>query len=149
MRIAVLILLFSSLLCGQAPLPVDNDVPAVVTFVAPAYPRSAKDQRIMGTTVTAITVITEGRVRDAKTVSAHPVFADYVLHALKQWQFRSSPTAHHLNVTVQFELLDDCSEGTDKHPITSETYVSAELPTVVHVRTAARCLEISNSQQQQ
>jgi TonB family protein len=119
-----------------------------VTFVAPAYPRAAKDQRIMGTTLTAVTVTSEGHVADAKTVRAHPVFADYVLSALRQWQFRPSHTAHKLNVTVEFELLDDCSEGTDKHPITSETYVSAELPTVVHVRTAARCVETYNSQQQ-
>ena len=90
----------------------------------------------------------EGRVADAKTVSAHPLFADYVLSALRQWQFRPSHAAHNLNVRVEFELSDDCSEGTDKHPITSETYVSAELPTVVHVKTAARCVETSISKLQ-
>lgn len=143
-----LILLASSLLCAQAPTLEDSDIPVVVSFVAPAYPRAAKDQRIMGRTVTAITVSPEGRVTDAKNVSAHPVFAEYVLSALKQWQFRPSHAPHNLSVRVEFELLDDCSEGTDKHPITSETYVSAELPTVVHVKTAALCMETSNSQRQ-
>jgi len=141
-------LLIASVLRAQAPILADSDAPAVVTFVAPAYPRIAKDHRIMGTTVTDITVSAEGRVSDVKTLSAHPVFANYVSSALRQWQFRASHAEYHLKVTVQFDLLDDCSEGTDKHPITSETYVSAELPTIVHVKTAARCLETSTSHQQ-
>ena len=148
MRVALLLLLAPSFLCAQPPPLGNSDIPVIVSFVAPAYPRAAKDQRIMGETVTAITVNSEGRVTDAKNVSANPVFAEYVLSALKQWQFKPSHAAHNLSVKVNFELLDDCGDGTDKHPITSETYVSAELPTVVHVRTAALCIETSNSQRQ-
>jgi len=148
MRVALLALLASSLLYAQNPSPADGDMPVLVTFVAPAYPRAAKVARIMGTTVTALAVTSEGRVADAKTVSGIPLLANYSLSALRQWQFRPSQAAHNLNVRVEFELLDDCSEGTDKHPMTPETYVSAELPTVVHIKTAVQCLETSNSKQQ-
>jgi TonB family protein len=148
MRVALLALLACSLLYAQNPNPADGDMPVLVSFVAPPYPRTAKVARIMGTTVTAITVTPEGRVADAKTVSGVPLLASYALSALRQWQFRPSQTAHDLNVRVEFELLDDCSEGTDKHPITPETYVSAELPTVVHVKTAVQCVETSNSKEQ-
>src|SRR3954464_8858371 len=108
MRIALLMLLVAPLLCAQTPVSADSDVPAVARFVAPAYPRLAKDNRIMGTTVTDITVDAEGRVSDAKIISAHPVFANYVLSALRQWKFRASHAEYHLKVTVQFDLLDDC-----------------------------------------
>ena len=145
MRIVLSLLLASSFLYAQGPHSEDSETPAVVNFVATAYPRAAKDQRIMGRTVTAITVTPDGRVADAKLLSGHPVFAEYVLSALRQWRFRPSQATHTFNVQVEFELLDDCSEGTDKHPITPETYVSAELPTVVHVKTAVRCIETSES----
>jgi TonB family protein len=112
-------LLAAPLLRAQTPVLADGDVPVVARFVAPAYPRIAKDNRIMGTTVTDITVSAEGRVSDAKIISAHPVFANYVLSALRQWQFRASRAEYHLKVTVQFDLVDDCSDGTDKHPLTS------------------------------
>ncbi|HWZ82709.1 MAG TPA: energy transducer TonB [Terriglobales bacterium] len=147
MRIVLLVLLCATLL--HAETPAESDLPALVKFVAPAYPRLAKDNRIMGTTETDMTINADGRVGDVKIISAHPVFAKYVLSALKQWQFKASQTAFHLTVTVQFDQVDDCSDGTDKHPLTSETYVSAELPRIVHVRTAARCMETSNSYQRQ
>ena len=148
MRIALAMLLAVPLLHAQTPVQADSDVPPVVNFVAPAYPRLAKDNRITGTTVTDVKVSADGRVSDATIISAHPLFANYVLTALRQWRFRASHTEYHLKVRVQFDLLDDCSEGTDKHPVTSETYVSAELPGIVYVRTAARCIETSNSDQQ-
>ena len=147
MRIVLLVLLAATFLRAQTPNLTDSNLPALVTFVAPAYPRLAKDNRIMGATETDMTVNADGRVSDARIISAHPVFANYVLSALKQWQFKASDTAYRLKVTVQFDLVDDCSDGTDKHPLTSETFVSAELPRIVHVRTAARCMETSNSHQ--
>ena len=147
MQIVLLVLLAATFLRAQTPDLAENNLPALVTFVAPAYPRLARDNRTMGTTETDITVNADGRVSDAKIISAHPVFANYVLSALRQWQFKASHAASHLKVTVQFDLLDDCSDGTDKHPLTSETFVSAELPRIVHVRTASQCVETSDSRQ--
>jgi TonB family protein len=147
MRISLLILLLASPLFSQSPVIV-KDMPTVVTFVAPAYPRAAKDQRKMGKTVTRIKVGSEGSVTEVKTVSAHPVFENYVLDALKQWRFQPSSGEHILEITCSFEFIENECEGTNLHPITSETYVSAELPTVVHIKTSLQCVETNNSQRQ-
>ncbi|MBZ5722596.1 MAG: energy transducer TonB [Acidobacteriia bacterium] len=120
----------------------------MVTFVAPAYPRAAKDQRKMGKTISRINVSPEGVVTEVKTVSANAVFEDYVLKALKQWRFKPMEREHVLEITCSFEVIENECEGTNEHPITSETYVSAELPTVVHIRTGLQCVETSNSQGQ-
>jgi len=142
MRIAMLILILASRLLAQSPVTAEKDTPAVITFVAPAYPRAAKDQRIMGTTLTRIAVNRDGVVTEVKTISAHPIFQDYVVEALKSWRFKPSEQAHTLEVTFSFEFDNKC-EGTDKHPITSETRISAELPAVVHIRTSLQCKETS------
>jgi TonB family protein len=119
----------------------DNNVPQVVQFVAPAYPRAAKDQRIMGTTVTRITVAANGTVAAATTVRAHPVFEKYVLEALKQWKFKPSAQEHTLEITCSFEFYDeDCDR-----PLTPETKVSAELPSMVRIRTGLQCVRTSSS----
>jgi TonB family protein len=101
----------------------------------------------MGKTLTHITVNRDGAVTEVKTISAHPVFENYVLEALKQWRFKPSAQEHTLQVTCPFEFMDDKCEGTYKHPVTSETHVSADLPTVVHIKAGLQCLEISNSQE--
>ena len=124
-------------------------MPAVVTFVAPAYPRAAKDQRKMGKTLTRITVNRDGAVTEVKTISANAVFEDYVLEALRQWRFKPSDQEHTLQVTCSFEFIDDKCEGTNQHPITSETLVSAELPTVVHIKTGLQCVEATSNTQEQ
>src|SRR2546425_1033634 len=94
----------------------------------------------MGKTLTRLTINRDGFVTDAKTITAHRVFEGYVLEALKQWRFKPSDHEYTLEVTCLFEFAEAC-EGTDLHPVTSETYVSAELPTVVHVRTGLKCIE--------
>jgi outer membrane biosynthesis protein TonB len=77
MRICGLVLLFASLAFAQNPSISETDTPTVLTFVAPAYPRAAKEQRMQGRAITAITIGTDGKVVDVKTLSAHPVFASY------------------------------------------------------------------------
>lgn len=75
MRTTILLTFLSaSLLFAQSPSVADKEVPNVVTFVAPAYPRAAKDQRKVGKTVTRLKVSPEGSVTDAKTVRANEVF---------------------------------------------------------------------------
>jgi TonB family protein len=145
MRISFFIVLSATYLSAQSASVPEKDVPIVVKFVAPAYPRAAKDQRKMGTTRTAIKVSPEGIVTDVKTITANAVFASYVLEAIKQWRFKPFAAERTLEVTCSFELVSDTCEGTDKHPITSETFVSAELPYLVHIRTGLQCVETSNS----
>ncbi len=146
MRSTVLLTLLStSLLFAQSPSVTATEEPTVLTFVAPAYPRAAKDQRKMGKTITRIKVSPEGSVTEAKTVSANAVFEKYVLEALKQWRFQPLGRGYSLEVTCSFEFIQNECEGSNEHPVTSETYVSAELPTVVHIKTGLQCMESSVS----
>jgi len=149
MRMSLLTLIFVSFLFPQSPGAAEKDIPAVVTFVAPAYPRAAIDQRIMGKTRTRVTVNRDGAVTEVKTIVAHPVFEHYVLDALKQWRFKPSDQEYTFQVLCAFEFMDKECEGNDKHPITSETHVSADLPTVVYIKTGLRCPTVDiNSKKQ-
>ena len=120
-------------------------LPQLVTFVAPAYPRLANDGRMMGTTVTRIIVGKNGEVIEADIASAHPVFAKYVLDALKQWKFVPSEQEYVFEVTCRFEFYPDECLREDGKPITPETIVSAKLPTEVLIRTSERCITITTS----
>ena len=140
-RVAVVCCIGTLALHSQPPTRVDTDAPTVVKFVAPAYPRAAKDKRIMGKTITRVSVGSDGSVKELKTVLAHPVFEGYVLDALRQWQFKPGAHEYTLEITCFFELDQAKCEGTDLHPITSETYISAELPSVVHIRTGWQCID--------
>ena len=103
----------------------------------------------MGKTRTRVAVNRDGAVTEVKTIVAHPVFEHYVLDALKQWRFKPSEQQYTFQVICSFEFMDEECEGSDKHPITSETYVSADLPTVVHIKTGLRCPTVDfNSQKQ-
>jgi|ERR1700690_2607396 len=147
MRIVLLILAGDSSLLPQSPATAADPIPAVITFVAPAYPRLARDARIMGRTLTRITINRDGAVTEVKTIRAHRVFEAYVLEALRHWRFQPSDQEHQLEVTCSFEIpADGPCEGTVEHPMTSETHVSADLPSVVHIRTSGLpCVEVSDS----
>jgi TonB family protein len=139
-RIPIVFLLLVAALLASAQKQ-DDDAPPVVHFVAPAYPRAAKDQRIMGTTVMRISVAADGTVSEVSTVRAHPVFEKYVTDVLKQWRFKPSSQAHTLEITCSFEFYD---EDCDK-PLTPETLVSAELPKIVRIRTGLQCVQVPTS----
>ncbi len=145
-RITALILVAYSFVSAQVLNLAEHDFPAVVTFVAPAYPRVAKDHRMQGRTITRISIDRTGVVTKTKIISGHPVFEKYVLEALKQWRFKPSNQEHTFQIICTFELTDNDCEGTDKHPITAETQVSAELPFVVRIKTGLPCEETNNSQ---
>ena len=140
-HVAALCFIGALTLHSQPTTRVEADAPTVVKFVAPAYPRAAKDQRISGKTITRVSVGRDGSVKELNTVLAHPIFKQYVLDALSQWQFKPAVHEYALEITCLFELDQAKCEGTDLHPITSETHVSAELPSVVHIRTGLQCIE--------
>ena len=88
----------------------------------------------MGTTQTVIAIDRVGAVTQVKMIAGHPVFADYLLDALKQWRFKPSSRDHTLKITCVFELTIDVKcQPTDKS--LSETHVSVDLPAVLHIRT--------------
>uniref|UniRef100_Q01RK2 TonB C-terminal domain-containing protein n=1 Tax=Solibacter usitatus (strain Ellin6076) TaxID=234267 RepID=Q01RK2_SOLUE len=120
------------------PSAFGEDLPTLITFVAPVYPQSAKDQRISGKTEHASRSIATGFVTEATTIIAHRVFEDYVLEALKQWRFKPSGHEYTLEVTCIFELTEGKCEGL--RPITPGTHVSAELPTIIHISSDMACI---------
>ena len=136
MRIVLLTLVPAAFLLGQATDTATTGIPALIMFVAPAYPRAAMDARIMGKATTRITVNRNGVVTDAKTILAHPVFENDVLKALKQWRFKPSDHEHTFEVICVFELDIRCDGPSPAlyHITMPETHVSAELPTRVHIK---------------
>jgi TonB family protein len=135
MRIALLATIFAVLGFGQAKDNEERDIPTLIRFVAPAYPREARDGRISGKTTTRITVNREGIVQNATTIVANRVFEKEVLEALTQWRFKPSDQEHTFQINCIFELEIQPCEGLKTRALTSETHVSAELPTVVHIKT--------------
>jgi TonB family protein len=143
------ILFFALFIFGQAPSSsADSSDAVVMKFVAPPYPRKARDSRIVGTTVSEISVGLDGSVRKVRTIRAHQAFESPVSDALKEWRFRPGKQEYKLEITVSFEFDDACA-GTDKHPLTSETRVSAEFPTLVHIVTSPQCVEVIDSKKKQ
>jgi TonB family protein len=139
--LAGLLLLGITAFCQNVP----STPTALVHFVAPPYPREAKDQRIMGTTVSKLSVAKDGSVERVTTIRAHPVFEKAVWKALKQWRFKPSPDSYSLEVTFSFEFYDeDCNKS-----LTPETQVSAELPTLVTIRTGLQCVQVQTSSSKQ
>jgi TonB family protein len=118
------------------------DKPLLVHFVAPAYPRAARDRRMTGTTVSTITVAQDGSVYAVRITQAHPVFEKYVRDALRQWRFQPSPQGYTLEITVLFEFYD---EECNMPGFSPETHVSADLPTSVTIRTELQCVITNTS----
>ena len=138
LRVAVLFVSCVFALLSQVVTAAGESVPTVIKFFAPPYPRAARDQRILGKTLTRLTINPAGLVTEAKTIIAHRVFEDYVLEALKQWRFKPSDHESTFEVTCIFELMEGKCEGL--RPVTPETHVSAELPTTIHIRTDMACI---------
>jgi TonB family protein len=76
----------------------------------PAYPPSARENRLMGDTMVAMTVLTDGSVSDIRLIgtAAHSM-DDATLQTLKGWKFKpamcgSEPVVSDIEVTVSFRL---------------------------------------------
>jgi TonB family protein len=142
-------LVFGFVTFSQSPTRQPSPASVVVLrFVAPPYPRAAKDNRMMGTTVSELSVALDGSVSGVRTIRAHKVFESSVASALRQWRFKPINEAYKLQVTVSFEFAED-SECTNKGALTPETSVSADLPSIVHIKTGLPCVIVqSNSEKQ-
>lgn len=130
-------------LLGQTPTSTSSCDVTVVRFVAPPYPRIAMGSKITGKATAEIRIARDGSV-NVQNVRAYSLFEKPVRDALSKWRFSPNDRESTLQITVSFEIDDTC-EGTDKHPLTPETRVSAELPSLVHVVTGQRCWETNVS----
>ena len=59
--------------------------------VAPVYPDLARRMNITGVVKIAVTVSTNGSVKNAKVIGGHPVLASAALDAVKKWRFEAAP----------------------------------------------------------
>jgi TonB family protein len=138
MRFVLLAMIFAALLFAQPPVEQRLEVPVVVKFVAPAYPREARDSRVAGKTLMRISINQDGTVSDVKPMIAHRIFKNYVVEALKEWRFNPSNQERIVEITCSFEFLDAKCEH---NGTSAETFVSAELPYAVQIKTSLPCSE--------
>jgi protein TonB len=94
------------------PVAVVRDEPAPVALprllqdAAPRYPLAARNRRIEGSVRVAFTIQPDGRVTDARTVSAQPegLFEQAALAAAARWQFEATSRRVNTARTVTFRL---------------------------------------------
>jgi TonB family protein len=84
--------------------------PVPVKTPEPAYPKSASENRLMGDTAVAMTVMTDGSVTNIRLIgTATHSMDDATLQTLKGWRFKpamcgSEPVVSDINVVVSFRL---------------------------------------------
>ncbi len=98
---------------GQPPIQVPPDLSPTFLLrkVAPTYPPLARQARIQGTVVLSIVISKEGKVRDMKLVSGHPMLASAAIEAVRQWRYRpylsdDQPVEVETIVRVSFRMPD-------------------------------------------
>lgn len=55
--------------------------------VQPVYPELARKLKLSGVAKVMVTIAPDGKVKDAKIVGGHPVFADAALNAVRKWKY--------------------------------------------------------------
>jgi TonB family protein len=128
-RLTSCVLLFGTVWAQTPSSPVSLN--HVTKFVAPVYPSKARFSRVQGEATSTIQVRADGTVDSVNVTMAHPFFREYVLSALKQWEFEPTGKPFAEKVTVRF-WLDVCN---DKSFPIGETRVQAKLPQLVEVQT--------------
>ena len=78
-----------------APVRVGGDVQAakLAHKVMPAYPPLARQARVAGTVRLEAVIGADGRIRQLRLVSGHPLLAPAALDAVRQWVSQSGPEA--------------------------------------------------------
>ena len=86
------------------------DLKHAVPVTDPMYPKSASQNKLMGDTTVAMTVLTDGSVTDIQLVgSAARSMDDATLQTLKSWRFKpamcgADPVVSDIEVVVSFRL---------------------------------------------
>jgi TonB family protein len=101
---------------------------------------------MQGPATIRVTVAPDGQVVESKIVSAHPVFEKYVVAAVQQWKFKPLATQKSFEMTFQFVFYqEEKCQGEGEQALTPETFVSAELPNSVTIKTGLQCITTSTS----
>jgi TonB family protein len=81
---------------------------AIIHRIQPVYPIEALPSRLEGNVVLAATITEDGKVKDLKVVSGHPLLARAATDAVSQWRYRpymlnGKPTAMQTQITITFK----------------------------------------------
>jgi len=89
--------------------PAPTALPRLLRDAAPRYPLAARNRRIEGSVQVAFTIQPDGRVTDARAVSAQPegLFEQAALAAAARWQFEATSRRVSTTRTVTFRLPPD------------------------------------------
>jgi TonB family protein len=90
---------------GGYPPPEDESKSQLIKWVAPAYPREAKEKRIGGTVIVKARVREDGQVSDLRVHEpVSPVLDQAALDAISQWRYRPALDAGGQAISVEMTL---------------------------------------------
>lgn len=88
-----------------------DEQPRALSQAMPAYPRRARAQGIAGRVVVSFLITADGRVEDARVLSAEPAgwFEDVAIEAVRSWEFeparyQGNPVPVRREVPLDFDL---------------------------------------------
>ncbi len=81
----------------------------LISRIMPVYPRIAVTSRISGTVLLAAVIGTDGRVRELRVMSGHPLLTPAAMEAVRRWIYQPTklndePVEVATEITVQFKL---------------------------------------------
>ena len=88
------VLMLCTLLGAQPPTPTllrvtrETQERQLLRRVEPMYPEVARARHIRGIVTLEILIDVEGRVRNARVISGHPLLTQAALDAVRQWVYR-------------------------------------------------------------
>jgi protein TonB len=92
-------------------ISVGGDVQAalIVQQVQPVYPRLARQGHIHGTVELKAVIGTDGRIKDLKVLSGHPLLVEAAMNAVRRWVYRPTilngvPVEVNTEIEVRFGL---------------------------------------------
>lgn len=91
---------------AASPRPVARALPRLLQDEAPRYPLAAKNRKLEGQVEVAFTILPDGRVANARVVSAEPagVFDRAALTAASRWRFESTGATATTSRMLTFRL---------------------------------------------
>jgi TonB family protein len=92
----------SSAPARAAPEPTTDAARQVTYNVPPEYPELAEKMKLSGTVQVKVLVKPDGTVKDVKIIGGHPLLADALARAVKQWKYQ--PGAKETTETVKFSF---------------------------------------------
>lgn len=99
---ACLLLAGLGMTIGSSAWAQDEGTRKTKTKVSPSYPDLARRMRISGVVKVQVTVAPNGTIRETKLVGGHPVLANAVIDAVKQWRYEASPQETTENLEFHF-----------------------------------------------